>query len=52
MSDKGVLTVISVFSGDGKGTVVKQLLDKPVLQERGSRMAENISLRQRKNSSG
>lgn len=28
MSDKGVLTVISGFSGAGKGTVVKQLLDK------------------------
>lgn len=28
MSDKGVLTVISGFSGAGKGTVVKQLLEK------------------------
>ena len=28
MSDKGALTVISGFSGAGKGTVVKQLLDK------------------------
>lgn len=28
MSDRGVLTVISGFSGAGKGTVVKQLLQK------------------------
>ena len=34
MSDRGVLTVISGFSGAGKGTVVKQLLvdlsDNPI----------------------
>ena len=28
MSDRGVLTVISGFSGAGKGTVVKQLLQE------------------------
>lgn len=28
MSDKGVLTILSGFSGSGKGTVVKRLLEK------------------------
>lgn len=58
MSDRGVLTVISGFSGAGKGTVVKQLLQEYIMvcrsqrqpdhRGRGSRMVENISSKQKK----
>lgn len=58
MSDRGVLTVISGFSGAGKGTVVKQLLQEydyglsisatTRSPGRGSRMVENISSKQKK----
>lgn len=58
MSDRGVLTVISGFSGAGKGTVVKQLLQEydyglsisatTRSPREGSRMVENISSKQKK----
>lgn len=58
MSDRGVLTVISGFSGAGKGTVVKQLLQEydyglsisatTRSPREGEQMVENISSKQKK----
>ena len=57
MKEKGLLLVISGFSGAGKGTVVKSFImimlylsqRQPAHQEKVNRMEESISLNQQKN---